>query len=98
MDKRLLFWLVVVLNLTDCVMTTLIIGAGGYEANPVVDMFLVRFGAVGVVFPKLLPIMVLGVLVYTVSEKYPLLTKGLYLVSGVYATLVLYQVGLFLGA
>lgn len=91
--NKTLFWILVALNLTDCVMTTLILQAGGYEANPFVDWFLVHMGPLGVTVPKLLPLLILGVLVYKVRS--PVLNRGLYFVAGVYATLVVYQFGLY---
>jgi hypothetical protein len=96
MDTKRLFWWVVTLNVIDCIMTTLIIQAGGYEANEVVRWYLNGFGALGVVLPKLFPLVVLGVVVYRVKVTPRVLTAGMSVVGAVYTILVAYQFNLYL--
>ena len=94
MHVKKLFWFVVVLNLVDCFMTTIHIRAGAYEVNPYVNWFLIHLGPFGVMAPKLLPLTVLGLVVYNVRST--LLSRSMVLVVVTYTSLVVYQIGLIL--
>ena len=70
MSNKFLFWTLVALNVLDVILTKLIIGLGGWEANPWIALFINQFGFYpGVILAKSPPIVTMGVVLYFLWEK-----------------------------
>jgi len=68
MDKKALFWVLVMLNLLDVWLTSQILNLGGRELNPIMIFFIDQFGHIGLIIGKF-PIVILGVVIYFYWDK-----------------------------
>ena len=65
-----LFWTLAALNVADVVLTTMIINAGGEEANPYVDFFIQQFGTTwGILVAKVPPFVWLWYIIYKLRNQ-----------------------------
>jgi len=79
----LLFWVIVLLNITDFGLTYIILQHGGGEANPYVDYLIQQLGvSIGISIAKFPPLMFLGYIIYNHEDKIksPIIT---YIMMGV---------------
>jgi hypothetical protein len=65
-----MFWVLVVLNITDLGFTTYILHHGGEEANPYVNYLIQQFGVIsGILLAKVPPFVLLGYILYNHEDK-----------------------------
>ncbi len=100
MMLKILFWMLVALNLTDFWLTTLILKHGGAEVNPLQAWFIDTFGNMGILVFKAPFLLILGYSVYfmwdKLSESFAKLAEGaIWGVVGIYILLNLYSLGLY---
>lgn len=65
MNEKILFWGLVALNGLDILLTTLILIAGGSEANPLIQLYIDQLGYVGITIAKIPPLVLLGFMIHT---------------------------------
>jgi len=101
MSNKFLFWTLVALNVLDVILTKLIIGLGGWEANPYIVVFINQFGFYpGIILAKSPPIVTMGVVLYFFWEKVSndfrkFVRVMLVLVNVAFAILLAYQLELY---
>ncbi len=101
MSNKSLFWTLVALNALDVLLTWLIIGLGGYEANPYIVAFMNQFGTVpGMILAKSPPIITIGLIMYyfwdKISPSFRKFTRGILIAFNIgFGILLVYQLGLY---
>lgn len=89
-----LYWILVLLNVVDTLLTTVIIENGGGEVNPIIDSAIsflgLPYGIIAVKFPLLV---LLGYLLYKYDSKLSsnLVRGSLFAVLAVYSAVVTYS-------
>lgn len=97
---KILFWCLVLLNLTDFWLTTLIIKKGGVEANPLVLWFIEQFGYIGILYAKIPFLAVMGYVIYFGwNQLSPTFAKfaeyGIWSAVAIYITVNLWSLGIY---
>ena len=69
MNEKFLFWCLVALNSLDVLLTTLVLAAGGSEANPYMQLYIDQFGYAGLTIAKFPPLAILGLVIHFRWDK-----------------------------